>query len=95
MKKLSMFSRRVVNFRVVSCLVPLCEWSREHDYESLHLYCLATLYLLSQVLSSTHSVCVVRQHLGLPWRTGVVWLHGQGATRRVRELDPLRGEPGG
>lgn len=29
--------------------MPLCEWSRENGYESLHSYCLATLYLLSQV----------------------------------------------
>lgn len=36
--------------RIVSSLMPLCEWSREHEYESLHLYGLATLYLLSQVV---------------------------------------------
>lgn len=29
--------------------MPLCEWSRESGYETLHVYCLATLYLLSQV----------------------------------------------
>lgn len=35
--------------RVVSCLMPLSEWSREQGYSSVHLYCLAALYLLSQV----------------------------------------------
>lgn len=40
---------RINTSRIVSCLIPLCEWSREHQHESLHLYCLATLYLLSQV----------------------------------------------
>eukprot|EP00752_Nemacystus_decipiens_P007651 g6840.t1 len=34
--------------RVVPSLMSLCEWSRENGFQSLHLYCLATLYLLSQ-----------------------------------------------
>ncbi|CAM9217519.1 unnamed protein product, partial [Sphacelaria rigidula] len=34
--------------RVVACLMPLCEWSVESGYQNLHIYCLATLYLLSQ-----------------------------------------------
>ncbi|CAM9203456.1 unnamed protein product, partial [Hapterophycus canaliculatus] len=40
--------RCFAKMRVVSCLTPLCEWSRDQDYQQLHLYCLATLYLLSQ-----------------------------------------------
>lgn len=40
--------------------MPLCEWSRDHGYESLHSYCLATLYLLSQVGHSVWSTTNIR-----------------------------------
>ncbi|CAN0023315.1 unnamed protein product, partial [Scytosiphon promiscuus] len=40
--------RCFAKIRVVSCLTSLCEWSRQQDYQTLHLYCLAALYLLSQ-----------------------------------------------
>lgn len=42
-------NERTIFHRVVACLMALCDWSKEKGYEALHLYCLATLFLLAQV----------------------------------------------
>ncbi|CAM9152661.1 unnamed protein product, partial [Ectocarpus sp. 13 AM-2016] len=62
--------------RVVSCLMPLSEWSREKGYSSVHTYCLAALYLLSQE----------------PKNALQITNHGAGIAKLVSWATPMNGD---